>query len=101
MCGPKGAAYTCSSSGWFDMFIFEDWFEKILMPAVHHLEGKKVLVGDNLLSHISLKVIQQCRKNDRVCLPAAECDAFDAATRCQVLRPLEEWLACAAEERRR
>ncbi len=56
--GPKGAVYTSSASGWFDMFIFEDWFFKILLPATSRLTGKKVLVGNNLASHISMKVIQ-------------------------------------------
>jgi hypothetical protein len=69
--GPKGAVYTSSASGWFDMFIFEDWFFKILLPATRRLTGKKVLVGDNLASHISMKVIQSCKENniEFVCLP--------------------------------
>ncbi len=26
--GPKGTAYSCTASGWFDMFTFTDWFKK-------------------------------------------------------------------------
>jgi hypothetical protein len=59
--GPKGAVYTSSPSGWFDMYIFGDWFRKIFLPAVRRLPGKKLLIGDNLASHISLDVIQICR----------------------------------------
>jgi hypothetical protein len=69
--GPKGTVYTSSPTGWFDMFIFEDWFFKIFLPAARRLTGKKVLIGDNLASHISAKVIQCCRENniEFVCLP--------------------------------
>jgi hypothetical protein len=69
--GPKGTIYNSSPSGWFDMFIFEDWFTKLFLPAVHRLPGKKLLIGDNLASHISLQVIQICREQDIefVCLP--------------------------------
>jgi hypothetical protein len=69
--GPKGTVYSCSPSGWFDMHSFEDWYFKILLPAARRLEGKKILIGDNLASHISLKVIQSCRENniEFVCLP--------------------------------
>ncbi len=60
--GPKGTIYNSSPSGWFDMFIFEDWFTKLFLPAVRRLPGKKLLIGDNLASHISLQVIQICRE---------------------------------------
>jgi hypothetical protein len=46
--GPKGTIYNSSPSGWFDMFIFEDWFTKLFLPAVRRLPGKKLLIGDNL-----------------------------------------------------
>lgn len=69
--GPKGAHYTCTKSGWFDHFCFEDWFIKVFLPFVRRLEGKKVLIGDNLSSHISLTVIGLCKENniEFVCLP--------------------------------
>jgi hypothetical protein len=53
------------------MHSFEDWYFKILLLAARCLEGKKILIGDNLASHISLKVIQSCRENniEFVCLP--------------------------------
>jgi DDE superfamily endonuclease len=74
--GPKGAAYTSTKSGWFDMFVFTDWFKKIFLPHVRRQEGPKLLVGDNLASHISLEVITLCRENNIrfVCLPPNSTD---------------------------
>ncbi len=54
------------------MEIFEEWFEKLLVPYVRKLEGPVVLLGDNLSSHLSLSVIRRCQdENIRfVLLPA-------------------------------
>jgi len=62
--GPKGARYNRSKSGWFDMSCFGDWFERIALPHLAKLEGKKVLLGDNLSSHLSPDVIKQCEDNN-------------------------------------
>ena len=53
------------------MAVFEDWFEKLFLPEVRRIPGTKVLIGDNLASHISTNVIELCRLNDVefVCLP--------------------------------
>lgn len=69
--GPAGSVYTATKSGWFDAFAFRDCFEKIFLPHLKRLEGKKVLIGDNLSSHLSVEVIEQCRMNniEFVCLP--------------------------------
>ena len=69
--GPKGTRYNATPSGWFDMAVFEDWFEKLFLPEVRRIPGTKVLIGDNLASHISTNVIELCRLNDVefVCLP--------------------------------
>jgi hypothetical protein len=76
MGGPDKAVYSSSQSGWFDMFVFEDWFKKIFLPHVRRQPGKKILLGDNLASHISLDVIQLCRENDIkfICLPPNSTD---------------------------
>jgi DDE superfamily endonuclease len=70
--GPPGAQYRCSPSGWFDMPLVEDWFKTDFLPHIRRLPGKKLLVGDNLSSHISLEVIRLCKENDVefVCFPA-------------------------------
>ena len=69
--GPKGAVYTSTVSGWFDGWVFTDWFKNCFLKHVRRNSDKKMLVGDNLRSHISLEVIDLCQKNDIqfVCLP--------------------------------
>ena len=69
--GPKGTAYACSKSGWFDSFLFRTWFFDCALPMLKKLDGKKVLLGDNLSSHISIEVIDACREHNIafVCLP--------------------------------
>lgn len=63
--GPDGARYNRSKSGWFDQNLFEDWFLTIAMDYFKKLpSGPKVLIGDNLASHLSLKVITECQAND-------------------------------------
>ena len=56
--GPKKAVYSCSKSGWFDGYNFEKWFFDVALPNLRKKDGKKVLIGDNLSSHISYAVIQ-------------------------------------------
>lgn len=64
--GPNGARYNRTRSGWFDTNTFEDWFFSIILPYLRSLPpGPKVLLGDNLASHISAKVISQCA-NDNI-----------------------------------
>lgn len=41
----------------------EDWFTTILMPYFKWLP-EKVLIGDNLPSHISFKIFQECEQNN-------------------------------------
>lgn len=64
--GPAGTRYASSASGWFDMNLFETWFFKILLPHVEATRGPDdtvILLGDNLASHFSPKVIESCRAN--------------------------------------
>ncbi|KAB0804444.1 hypothetical protein PPYR_01414 [Photinus pyralis] len=58
--GPKGTRYNRSNSGWFESASFEDWVEKIAIPYLKKLDGKKILIGDNLSSHFSPKTIRLC-----------------------------------------
>jgi hypothetical protein len=69
--GPKGAVYAYSKSGWFDMYLSEMWFVDLLLPRLEIRPGKKLLIGNNLASHISPKVIYLCKANNFafVCLP--------------------------------
>lgn len=89
--GPDGAVYNRSLSGWFDSHIFEDWFLKVALPYLKRKSGKKLLIGDNLASHLSLKVITQCEENDInfVFLPPNSthvCQPLDVA----VFRPVKK-----------
>ena len=59
-----GAVYGSSESGWFDMDMFEKWFFQVFLPHAIDLIGKKSIVGDNLASHFSPKVIASCVKNN-------------------------------------
>ena len=69
--GPEGARYNRSESGWFDTFSFEDWLCKIIVPYARRLPGKKILIGDNLSSHLSIHAVEVCEQNniDFVLLP--------------------------------
>ncbi|KAJ4436215.1 hypothetical protein ANN_18845 [Periplaneta americana] len=62
--GPPGARFNVSKSGWFDMNLFLDWFQKCFLPAAKKLEGKKILIADNLSSHVSLEVLRLCQVHD-------------------------------------
>lgn len=58
--GPKGVRYNRTKSGWFDSFCFDDWVKNIALPYCTKLDGKKILIGDNLSSHLSTESIKMC-----------------------------------------
>lgn len=62
--GPPGARYNRSKSGWFDATIFEDWFKSVVVPWAKTKTGTKVLIGDNLASHINYDIVTCCEQND-------------------------------------
>jgi len=62
--GPKGARFNRSPSGWFDSMCFDDWIKSIALPYFSKLSGPKVLIGDNLSSHLSTDSIKLCKKNN-------------------------------------
>ena len=57
--GPKNAIYGCSKSGWFDSCLFHRFFFELMLPRLKRIPGKKVLLRDNLSSHINLDVSPQ------------------------------------------
>lgn len=61
---PENCFYNRSKSGWFDNIIFEDWFSKVDIPYFRNREGKKAIIGDNLASHLSAKIIQECEDHN-------------------------------------
>lgn len=69
--GPVGARYNRTRHGWIDLPTFEEWFTSHLLPELKKREGKKVVIGDNLTSHLSINVLRLCQENNIcfVCLP--------------------------------
>lgn len=62
--GPVGTKYDCTTSGWFDARCFTRWFTEIFIAYTKHQNGTKILIGDNLASHFTHEVIEQCDAND-------------------------------------
>lgn len=62
--GPDGTRYNRNKSGWFDGPIFEDWFFQIALPYFKKQPEPRVLIGDNLSSHLSANVLQACNSNN-------------------------------------
>ncbi|XP_046689276.1 MFS-type transporter clz9-like [Homalodisca vitripennis] len=64
--GPKGAFYNRSKSGWFTLEIFEDRFRKVALPYFKKFDkdATKVMIGDNLASHISPWIIEECKSHN-------------------------------------
>ncbi|XP_021699997.1 uncharacterized protein LOC110676441 [Aedes aegypti] len=65
--GPQHTVYGCSKSGWFDNDLFEKWFFKVALPHFkkhdpEDCQAPKILIGDNLASHLSMRVIQTCQE---------------------------------------
>nr|CAH7719078.1 unnamed protein product [Callosobruchus chinensis] len=69
--GPEGVRYNRTKQGWIDGATLEDWFSTHLLPVIKKQEGTKVVIGDNLSSHVSLSVLKLCEENDIkfICLP--------------------------------
>ncbi|XP_065667621.1 uncharacterized protein LOC136087921 [Hydra vulgaris] len=70
--GPPKARYNRSKSGWFDSTCFEDWFFSLLLPRLKKAQGRSVIIGDNVSSHLSIAVLDACQSNNIgfVALPA-------------------------------
>lgn len=64
--GPIGTRYNTSKSGWFDGYIFKDWLQRLAVPYFSQLanDAPRVIIGDNLASHLTADVIQTCEDNN-------------------------------------
>jgi hypothetical protein len=62
--GPKGARYNRTKSGWFDETTFTDCFFSMVLPRLKKQSGQKILIGDNLSSHLSETVVEACNDNN-------------------------------------
>lgn len=70
--GPPNTRYNRSKSGWFDATIFTDWFLNLFVPYVKkYINGRVVLLGDNLSSHFTQEVLSSAERNNITfaCLP--------------------------------
>ncbi len=63
-CCKGGARYNRSKSGWMDAMIYQDWFFHLFLPHASRLQGKVVLLCDNLSSHFSPDIIAECQKRN-------------------------------------
>ena len=64
--GPPGAVYAASKSGWFNMDLFNKWFAEVPLVYFKTLppEDEKVMIGDNLASHLSPEVLALCEQHN-------------------------------------
>lgn len=62
--GFPNARYNRTLSGWFDAETFENWFMYIALPYFKTLEGNKIMLGDNLCSHLTVSVVEACQNNN-------------------------------------
>ena len=63
---------------------FEDWFFTVDVPWAKQLNEEKVIIGDNLSSHLSPQVVKACERENIafVCLPPNSthlCQPLDVA----------------------
>ncbi len=70
---PAGSMYSVSDSGWMESTNFQQWFEKIFIPATRGLskDPPVELFFDGHHSHISLSLIELARTNNvhLICFP--------------------------------
>lgn len=62
--GPPFCRYNRTKSGWFDAYTFEDWFRTIAIPWADKIQGRKVIIGDNLSSHLNADIIIECQRRN-------------------------------------
>ena len=61
--GPPYTRYYSNQSGWFDEPTFFNWFSSVALPYLKRLQGKKVIIGDNVASHLFYNVINLCKEH--------------------------------------
>lgn len=63
-CCSRGTRYNRTSNGWMDTATFREWFISCFLPHAKRLHGRKVLIGDNLSSHLDDDVLRLCQENN-------------------------------------
>lgn len=59
-----GGLKASSKSGWFECYSFDDWIKSIATLYLKKFPGRKVLIDDNLSSHISMESIKACKEHN-------------------------------------
>lgn len=64
--GPQHVRYNRTDSGWFDAICFSDWLQNVALPHFRKFgaPGRKILIGDNLSSHLCYESIRLCMQSD-------------------------------------
>ena len=62
--GTYCARYNRLKSGWFDSTCFHNWFSTVILPYCCTINGPKVLIGDNLSSHLNPDFIAICEDHN-------------------------------------
>ena len=60
---PNGTMFACTKRGWFEKTQFEDWFENQFLKFANQTPGRKLLIGDQLASHLSCNVVKLARQH--------------------------------------
>lgn len=63
-CCNLGTRFNRTASGWMDGATFRDWFKSCFLLHAKRLDGRKVIIGDNLSSHMDVDVLNMCSDND-------------------------------------
>ena len=61
---PNGTHFTQSEREWFNSSTPEEWFITIVLPYYEGKPGIKILIGDNLGSHFSAKIVKDAIKHN-------------------------------------
>lgn len=61
---PPGTKLNVTPHGWIDQDVFDDWFEYHFLPFAMKHPGKKVLIGDNMSAHLTMKTLKLCSENN-------------------------------------
>lgn len=61
---PEDTRLNVSKSGWIENVVFDDWFENNFLPLAITRPGKKLLIGDSMSAHISIKSLKLAEQNN-------------------------------------
>ena len=87
---PSGTEYNATKSGWFDSRTFETLFVKVCLQNILASRNYPIFViGDDLLSHFSKYVVEECIKTTSFLCDATKLEAFASNCGCSCFRPTQ------------